>query len=178
MNITLREFMDRPDGWGHEEGRQVHLKLLSRVEQSPADLVCSISLKGVERTDASFPRESVIELARRFRGHRGFCITDVTSSDLLENWNAAATKIGHPLCVWDGDKVTLIGPKPTEGTADILNYILESPFVTTNSVVAKFKLTVQNASNKLNRLWKDGYILRKECVSPSGGSEYQYFRIK
>lgn len=170
--------MDRPDGWGHEEGRQVHLKLLSRVEQNPADLVCEISLNGVERTDASFPRESVIELARRFRGHRGFCLVDVARADLLENWDAAATKIGQPICVWNGDKVTVIGPKPTEGTAEILSYILENSFVTTNAVVGKFQLTVQNASNKLNRLWKDGYILRKECVSPSGGSEYQYFRIK
>ncbi len=170
--------MDRADGWGHEEGRQVHLKLLSRVEENPADLVCTISLAGVERTDASFPRESVIELARRFRGHRGFCLTDIENPDLLENWDAAATKIEQPICVWNGGNGTFIGPKSTEGTSELLNYILSNPFVTTSGVVSKFKLVVQNASNKLNRLWKDGYILRRECVSPSGGTEYQYFRIK
>lgn len=178
MNISLRELMERSDGWGHEEGRQLHTKLLARVEENPADLVCSISLTGVERTDASFPRESVMELARRFRGHRGFCLTDVENQDLLENWDAAATKIGQPLCVWSGENARLIGPKPTEGTTELFDYILENPFVTTSMIVSKFNLSVQNASNKLNRLWSDGYVLRRERVSPSGGTEYQYFKIK
>lgn len=178
MKVTLLEFMDRDDGWGHEEGRQVHFKLLTHIEQHPTVLAFAISLSGVKRTDASFARESVIELARRFKGQRGFCLVDIVDPNLIENWDAAATRIGQPIFVWNDTKADLIGPKPTEGTADILNYILESPFVTASSVVKKFDMGIQNASNKLNRLWRDGYILRRENVAPSGGTEYQYFRIK
>ena len=91
---------------------------------------------------------------------------------------AAATKVGQPLCVWSGHNVRLIGPKPTEGTKELFDYILENPSVTTSMVVSKFNLSVQNASNKLNRLWRDGYVLRRERVSLSGGTEYQYFKVK
>src|SRR6266446_5846230 len=59
MDIRLIEFMDgRPDGWGHEQGRQVYERLRAVVEAHPAKEIIRISLAGVKRTDITFPRES------------------------------------------------------------------------------------------------------------------------
>lgn len=79
MTTTLRllDFMERDDGWGNIEGRKVYQRLLEAVENQPHSLVFRIFLSGVRRTDASFPRESVIELAKYFRGKKGFCLERV-----------------------------------------------------------------------------------------------------
>ena len=66
LPLRLRDFMDSSEGWGHEHGQAVHLKLLKAVESNPGKAIVRLSLDGVRRTDASFPRESVVELARRF----------------------------------------------------------------------------------------------------------------
>ena len=78
--------MPEQDGWGHEQGRLVFSRLLKAVEANPETEIFLISLEGVRRTDASFPRESVVELARRYREHRGFCLVGVQDEDLLDNW--------------------------------------------------------------------------------------------
>src|SRR5689334_22475085 len=101
VTIRLRAHMDRADGWGHAEGQEVLERLLSLIEAQPAVRLVRISLHGVERTDASFPRESVVELAKRFRGTIGFCLTDAEDQDLLDNWDAAARKKEQPLIAWN-----------------------------------------------------------------------------
>ena len=37
--LTLREFMDRPEGWGRVQGRDVYQRLLRSVEENPGTLV-------------------------------------------------------------------------------------------------------------------------------------------
>ena len=178
MRIRLRDYMPREDGWGHDEGRLVYSKLLSLVEANPATLVFAISLEGVRRTDASFPRESVVELAKRYRGFRGFCLVDVPDQDLLDNWEAAATKRVQPIVVWDGDKYRIIGPPPSEGNHKMFNYVSCVPSTTAGTAASALDYLVPNASNKLKQLWLEGYILRRERTAPSGGVEFEYFRIK
>lgn len=178
VEIRLRELMSMPDGWGVEEGREVYHKLLGSVEANPSALVFRISLAGVRRTDVSFPRESVIELAVRFRSQKGFCLWDVTDDNLLENWDAAAAKREQPLFVWNRKGARLLGPQPSAGLKGPLEYALENETLTTAQVAHHFKWSSPNASNKLRALSDGGYVLRLGNTAASGGIEYVYHRIK
>lgn len=190
--ICLRDYMDAGDGWGVAEGRIVHARLLDAVEahllaERQATFVFQISLKGVRRTDASFPRESVMQLAHRFREQHGFCLWHLDDPDLIENWEAAARRRVQPMLSWNGTvreaKARLIGPPLTEGLRGIFDTLLSAGLGATDSalelatpdIAARLGLSVSNASNKLKALWAGGYILRREQVAPSGGIEFRYF---
>lgn len=179
LDIRLRDHMAGRDGWGHEEGREVFAKLLHVVERNPGKRIFRISLAGVARTDASFPRESVMELARRYRGDKGFCLIDVASIDLLDNWAAAAEKKNQPMVVWLGDEAhRLIGPAPSKGNSSMLEFALKAPIVRAAEAAEALELKVPNASTKLKQLWEQGFVLRREDVADSGGVEFLYFRIR
>ncbi len=179
MDIRLIEFMDgRPDGWGHEQGRQVYERLRAVVEAHPAKEIIRISLAGVKRTDITFPRESVIELAKHYRGRRGFCLIDANNRDLLDNWDAAASRQEQPVMVWNEDRLCrILGPEPSAGLRDMFGYVLSVPVARTSEAATSLGLKVPNASNKLKQLWQEGYILRYEQSASSGGIEYDYSRI-
>ncbi len=40
------------------------------------------------------------------------------------------------------------------------------------------EITIANASMKFKQLWQQGFLLRREDISESGGVEYVYYRIK
>ena len=90
--LALRNFMDRPEGWGRDQGRHVYQRLLRFVEESAGTIVFKVSMKGVQRLDISFASETVVELARRYRRFKGFCLIDLSDADLIENLDAAAKK--------------------------------------------------------------------------------------
>jgi hypothetical protein len=169
--------MDRDDGWGNKEGQEVFQRLLKKVEQDPITMIYRVSLAGVKRTDASFPRESVIELARKFRGRKGFCLVDIKDPDLLDNWEAAASKRQQPMTVWRDGTPQVIGPKPTAGNEEVLNFVLSSSEVNATTIAKRLRLQLTNASTKLRQLEKDGFIMRRDEASPTGGIEYIYFPI-
>ena len=175
--ISLRKHMDRDDGWGNAEGREVFQRILKTIESDPGKLIYRISLEGVKRTDASFPRESVVELARRFREKKGFCLVDISDPDLLDNWHDAAVRREQPLTVWQSGKPKIIGPSPTSGNEAILNYTLSKVEATAADVAKTLNLQVTNASTKLRQLEKEGFVMRRQEPSPTGGIEYRYFRI-
>jgi len=74
--IRLRDFMERDEGWGRAQGREVYVKLIGFIENHPGILVFKISLEGVQKFDMSFASETIVEAARRYRGKKGFCIID------------------------------------------------------------------------------------------------------
>ena len=47
--LALREFMDRPEGWGRDQGRQVYQRLLRFVEDNAGAIIFRISMKGVQQ---------------------------------------------------------------------------------------------------------------------------------
>jgi hypothetical protein len=175
--IELRKLMERDDGWGNEEGRQVFQRLIKAIEDDPGKLVYGISLRGVKRTDASFPRESVVELARRYRGRKGFYLLHIADRDLLDNWEAAAIKREQPLTVWSNAKPEIIGRNPTAGNKGVLDFVLSCGEVTAANTAKQLKLQLTNASTKLRQLEQDGFIMRRDETSATGGIEYKYFRI-
>ncbi len=169
--------MDDQDGWGHEQGRRVHEALLGKLEACPTGQVVRVSLDGVRRTDASFPRESVVELARRYRGQRGFCLVDAADPDIFDNWDAAALKRDQPILCWGGDNWRLLGPEPSRGNKAMFRLVMAGE-TTASSAAQKLGLTLTNASTKLKQLLEGGFVLRREEPAPSGGIEYVYFRIR
>lgn len=179
--IRLRDFISGADAWGHEEGREVFLKLLRIVEANPETKIFHISVEGVKRTDSSFPRESVIELAKRFRGARGFYLTNMDSQDLFDNWDMAAIKKSQPLFVWENNgrnSYRIIGPRPSRGTKQVFEYVVSVSHATAVSCAKALGLKLTNVSSKLKSLCEQGFLLRRDETAPSGGIEYVYFPIK
>ena len=178
MTIRLRDFMEREDGWGTDEGQEVFIKLARFIHEHPATNVFYVSLADVRRTDASFPRESVMEVARKHRKKIGFCLVDVDNQDLLDNWDSAAIKKEQPVFVWFKKGHRILGPQPSSGTADVLSLLLGKPQIRAADVSKELGLKIPNASMKLKYLWEQGFVLRREDVADSGGIEYVYFPIR
>jgi hypothetical protein len=176
--LALRDSMDRPEGWGRVQGREVYQRLLRSIEENPGTLVFRVSMKGVQRVDMSFASETVIELARRYRGTKGFCFVDLTDPDLIENWDGAAAKKGQPLLVWQNKSPHLIGAEPTPGCQEAFQFALERPQVRAAEFAeTKKDMSIANASMKFKQLWEQGFLLRQESSADTGGVEYVYLRI-
>lgn len=176
--IVLRELMEGAEGWGREQGRAVFQQLLEKVEAAPGCILFKVSLRGVERADISFASETLVELARRFRSEKGFYLVDVANEDLAENIEAAATRKVQPLLVWSKGSGRVLGPEPSQGTRDTLQFALERPQTRAAEYVAERPgMTIANASMKFKQLWQQGFLLREESAADSGGMEYVYRRI-
>lgn len=177
--IKLIEFMESPEGWGRNQGRLVYQKLLDFVESNPSASVFRVSLDGVMRVDLSFASETVIELAKRYRTIKGFAFTNLTDLDMLENWDAAAFRKQQPIMIWKEDKGNVIGIAPSQGTFGAFQFALDRPFVRAAEYSSAYpEMSIANASSKFKQLWEQGFLLRREDVSGSGGIEFTYYRIK
>lgn len=176
--IKLVDLTKNPDGWGNARGKEVGALLENYIQRHPATDVFKVSFEGIKRTDASFSRESVVEIASRFRTKHAITIVDLDDDDLIENLEMAAVKKEQPLFLWQDDSWRLLGPSPTKGNTDLLNYILTAAETTASTVASALDLKLTNASTKLKQLWESGYIMRREELAPSGGIEFIYFRIK
>ena len=171
--ISLREFMDGDHGWGREQGRKVYQELLRFVEDNPGTVVFRISMEGVKRIDISFASEAIVELARRFRGSKGFCLSNVTDADLMENIDAACEKKRQPMFV-GGPSSTVLGLKPTKGTRDAFEFAMGRRNARATEFATEKGIPIPNSSMKFKTLWEQGFLLRSERTSDSGGVEYVY----
>lgn len=177
--IALRDHMEDGQGWGREQGRQVFQRLLEQVEAAPACLVFRISMRGVERADISFASETLVELARRFRRVKGFCLVDLTDLDVKENCDAAATRKEQPLTTWTDGKAEMLGAQPSPGTREALQFAIQRPRArAAEFVLERPGLSIANASMKFKQLWEQGYLLREESTADTGGTEYVYSSIR
>jgi hypothetical protein len=175
--LEFRDVMDRGEGWGRDQGREVYQRMLKFVEANPGIAVFRVSMKGVNRLDISFSSETVVELARRFRGRKGFCLIDLTDRDLIENLDAAAEKKGQPMLVWHGKSADLIGTEPSEGTREAFAFAMGRPESRAAEFAARRGISIANASMKFKQLWEQGFLLRRESAAETGGVEYVYQRI-
>ena len=165
--------------FGNKQGKETFRKLVDFIDSKPSVLTFGISLKNIEATDASFPRESVVSVARHYKGERGFYLLDVTDRDLIDNWSYAALAKDQPLVIWTEDnKFEFIGPLLKPAVSELLEYVYKKEIVTTSQLASDFDLSVQNASARLKKAALQGYILRSEDTSESGGIEYIYRSIK
>jgi len=171
--------MTSKQGWGRSQGRAVYSSLIDFVESYPGTSIFKISLAGVRRVDISFASETIVELANRYRRHKGFCFVDLTDTDMIENWEAAAEKKGQPLIIWEDNEGRAIGPSPSKGTLAAFNFAMKQEISRASDFVAVNPgMSIANASMKFKQLWEKGFLLRQERVAQSGGVEFVYFRIK
>jgi len=178
MIINLLDYTKGDHPFGNAQGKEVFRKLVELVESNSSVDIFRVSLSGIEATDASFPRESVIALAKHFRCEKGFYLTDVADRDLIDNWMYGAVAKDQPLVVWSDKKHEIIGPKMNSATMSLVEFILERKEVTTSLIASEFDLSAANASTRLKNLFKNGYIMRSEEVAESGGKEFVYKAIK
>jgi hypothetical protein len=178
-HLVLRQFMDEDQGWGRETGRAVYQRLLTHVEANPGVAIFRVSLEGVRRVDISFGSETIVEIAKRYRGSKGFCFINLRDADMVENWDAAATKKTQPLLSWEGETARVLGLEPSQGNRDALKFALVRP-VTRAAEFAQSTpgMSIANASTKFKQLWEQGFLLRREAVAESGGVEFVYLRIR
>lgn len=176
--INLRDFTNGDHPFGNVQGKEVFRKLSDYVDSHPSVLIVGISLAGIEATDASFPRESVISVAKRVRGEKGIYLEQIQNRDILDNWSYAARALEQPLIYWDEDSPVILGPEMTTAAKELLDYVLANGAVLASQVASDLDISVQNASTRLKKLVSQGYILRTEVAADSGGIEYVYLAIK
>ncbi len=176
--LPLAKFMDRPEGWGRNQGREVYQRILGYVEDNPGLNVFRISMKGVRRMDISFASEAIVELAKRFRCGKGFCLIDLTDIDIIENIDAACTKKDQPMYITRHHGFELVGPKPSEGIREALEFTMRHSQTRASQFAVNEGISLANASMKLKKLWDQGFLLRREVAAETGGVEYVYDRIK
>ena len=177
--LVLRNFINDDQGWGREAGRIVYQRLLAHIEATPGVIIFRVSFKSVRRLDISFASETIVELAKRYKGTKGFCLIDLADLDLIENIEAAAVRKSQPLMVWEGDAVRVIGAEPSQGNREALAFALARPVVRAAEFAQAVPgMLIANASTKFKQLWEQGFLLRREAAAESGGVEYVYYRIK
>jgi hypothetical protein len=176
--LALKTFMKgSSQGWGREQGRAIYGDLLTFVENKSGAVVFLVSLRGIERMDISFASESVVELARRFRGSKAFVITDVADADMIENLEAAAARKHQPLVIRLDGSTRVIGLQPSKGNTEAFQFAQTHQTVRAAQFAAANNMPIANASMKFKQLWEQGFLLRRESVAESGGIEYEYFRL-
>ena len=177
--VDLKKIAGKATLLGNELGRQVFNQLHQAFEGVQTGSIVEISLANIEATDASFPRESVISIAKLFCGEIGFFLSGFRSRDLLDNWDYAAKAKEQALIVEHGPgKYGVIGPELSGSLKEVLEFALKERTVTTSKVATKFDLSAPNASAKLKKLHQIGLVLGTKETAETGGLEYVYYSVR
>ena len=151
---------------------------MSFIEARPAQQMFKISMEEVERIDASFASEAIVELIRRYRGSKGICLVGLEDAEVRFNIDLAAARVGVPVAIWNGKSIEMIGGQPSQGNREALEFALARP----QARAAEFadsgaNVSIANASTKFKQLWEQGFLMRSESAADSGGVEFLYRRI-
>lgn len=181
--LLLRNFMRKntTDGLRDDHGIEVYNKLIKKIDTIPEVDVIYISLKGIDLVDSSFSREALIRTMKNYKTKKGFCLVDIDNDDCIDNFIGGAIKLNQPVVVYLNDELQIIGPSnppgPTKGNQSTLKFVQSHEVTTATILSEKLGIKLNNASTKLKQLLEDGFILRQQDKSPSGGLEYLYYPI-
>ena len=174
VTIKLLDIVGDSIAIGNDEGREAYQVLSKTIDQYPNQAIFEISLEGMDATDASFPRESVVALAKSLRGEKAFFLSGFKNKDLIDNLSYGAEAKEQPLMIMHSGARLWIGPKVKSATLELLNYIYDKQSVTTSMVANQFDVSAQNASGKLKKLYNQGFIIGSKEIAESGGYEFVY----
>lgn len=177
IQIDLKEIVNDDHAFGNDEGREAYMAISKIIDNNPRVKFFGISLKNIKATDASFPRESIISLAKSFKGEKGFYLLDVHKRDLLDNWAYGASAKEQPILVQTDDGYEVIGANINHSYQELLDFIFLKKQITTSMVSDHFDVSAQNASGKLKKLFSQGLIVGNKEVAESGGLEFIYHSI-
>lgn len=179
MKIKLIDLTERSEVHGTKEGKDVYQKLAQIVSDSFHENTFNISMDGIKATDASFPRESVLAIAKQYRDEgKWFFLSGEMTQDTLFNWNLAAEFKDQPLVLWNNENYKVLGPKAGPSLSKVLEIVMDVKEVTASDIASKLDLSIPNASSKLKKLSTKGFISRCERTAESGGIEFVYKAIK
>lgn len=181
FSVVLRSYLRSSDAWGTELGAKVFASInLELVNLSQSTLVW-IDYAGLERSDASFQREAVVETIRKHRPRLLFVAINLIDRDIRGNLGLALERRSEILVVLNKDEsVEVLGKELTSDQQRILKAVRASPgsgYTSTNLMKPPFDLKPSTASSQLTALWKAGLVERVEGTASSGGREYTYFPI-
>lgn len=175
--IKLLDYTDENDSpFGNVQGKKTFHALLAFIDQHPTQKVFEISLAGIVVTDSSFPRESVVSLAKLFRGERWFILSGFNPDDpdLLDNWDYAAKAKEQTLTVLMSGEPVFIGQPLNEAAKELVLLVFKYGRISTPAAAKVLDISIPNASTRLKKLVSDGLIMRSEEVASSGGKEFVY----
>jgi hypothetical protein len=176
--INLRAFTDDDRPFGNEKGKETFRKLSDYIDAHPQYTVIGVSLADIATTDASFSRESVVAIAKQYRGQRSVFLEGTSSRDVIDNWRYAAIAKEQPLVVWKDDGYEVLGPEASTSNKLLIDFVYAHESVTAVQVAEQFDLSTPNASTRLKKLADQGYFMRSPIVAESGGIEYIYHAVK
>jgi len=178
MIIELHELTSSTCCYGSKSGQELYHKLLDLVQANVNNKNFTISFSNIEMVDSSFARESVIEVIKKYLTKKSFSLTNISNTDIIENLNCAANLLNQGVVVWTNNTYQILGPKITEASRAVIDIIFDAGEITAAQLSDKQKITLQNASTKIKKLFNQGYITRQESVLPTGGIHYLYKPIK
>lgn len=180
--LRLREFTGSSEAWGRDDGRRVYRALEDKIFENekldPRTKIFVLDFSGMERLDASFPQEAIVELIRKFRGRRYFVVTNFDNEIIEENVAMAFEKRNEVGIVRDSRGLRTLGIKLGQDLLDIVALADARESLTSRDVSEKMRISLSNASNKLKNLSELGLLMRTEGVAKSGGRENYYSAIR
>jgi hypothetical protein len=182
-NIDLKQIMDdcKLLGESANEGKVLYSALVSHIDNHPQYDVFYITLNATY-FNASFAREGIVKVAQNYRMKKGLCLVSVEDEDSLDNILGPVAKLEQPIPYYINGEFHLVSHKkigvPSKTNQPIFDFLLSRGLTTANEVAEEFKLKLNNASTKLKALFEEGFVLRQDQKSTSGGIEYFYFAIK
>ena len=179
--VDLFKGNDLEKGIGDEEGKLIFDKLVFFIDHKPQYKIFYIFIKDVV-FDASFAREALVRLAKHYRKKKGICLLDADMEMLRLNLLAPVLSLDQPMPYYSGGvfdhiKTDKIGV-PSKTNLPIFKFVFDNGTTSASEVAEHFDHKVNNASTKLKSLYEEGFLLRTEDKSDSGGVEYQYYAIK
>jgi len=168
-------------GIGDDEGKQVFNELVSFIDKKTKYKIFYISIKDVV-FDASFAREGIVRLAKHFRKEKGICLVDAEKEMLRLNILAPVLSLDQPMPFYNADhfdhiKMDKVG-SPSKTNKPIFDFVYKNGISSASDVAEYLDFKVNNASTKLKSLYEDGFLLREEDKSETGGVEFKYYAIK
>lgn len=136
--------------------------------------VIEISFQNIRGVDACFVRNSIATYAKLFCGKVGVVISHVENIDVIENLIYGFNAKSAPLLIKKTDGSTTVYSELTTGAKALLSYVYSKNETSTHQIVKDFGLSAPNASAKLKKLHKAGYLLADKREAPTGGLEYAY----
>jgi hypothetical protein len=179
--IKLVELVGHSDAWGTELGAKVFGELNQVLLPLNQNSRVVMDYHGLNRSDASFQREAVVETLRKHRPRLLFVATHLEDPDLRANLELALEKRGDVLLVRERDgHLSVLGkqlPIEHRGTLAIVTQT-RGEFTSGRLTTKPYNLEPSTASARLTALWRAGLIERVQGAAAGGGREYRYFAIR
>ncbi|WP_138955502.1 hypothetical protein [Vibrio rotiferianus] len=181
--INLCEIMDALtlDGTTSKQGIQLFSHLVELINNEPTEDIFYLSIKDAFFA-SSFGREGIVKVAKHFRKTKGLCLVDIEDEEILENLLSGIARLEQPIPYYVEDELRLVHENkigtPSKSNTQVYEYTLKRELTNAHDISEAFELKINNASNKLKILFEEGFLLRKEEKSSSGGIEYFYYPIR